>query len=261
MIKKPKKSLGQNYLIDNNILKLISSAENINADNDIMEIGPGTGNLTKYLSQLNFNKFVAIEKDSYLYKKLIIKFNKINLINEDFLRFNLKKIYLKNLIIYGNLPYNISSQILIKLIKEYNENFKFKKLILMFQKELADRILAKHDTNEYGRISIISQWKMNIKKLKDVSPESFSPKPKVDSSILIFTPKNHYPKIKNHKNLEHMTNVFFNLRRKMIKKPMHILFEDVLKVSKNLNLDLDSRPQTIEPELYYKLCQEYEKLL
>ena len=261
MIKKPKKSLGQNYLIDNNILKLISSAENINADNDIMEIGPGTGNLTKYLSQLNFNKFVAIEKDSYLYKKLIIKFNKINLINEDFLRFNLKKIYLKNLIIYGNLPYNISSQILIKLIKEYNENFKFKKLILMFQKELADRILAKHDSKEYGRISIISQWKMNITKLKDVRPESFSPKPKIDSSILIFTPKKDYPNIKNSKNLEHVTNVFFNLRRKMIKKPMHILFEDVLKVSKNLNLNLDTRPQTIEPKLYYKLCQEYEKLL
>ena len=261
MIKKPKKSLGQNYLIDNNILKLISCAGNINSENDIMEIGPGTGNLTKYLCKLNFNNFIAIEKDNHLYKKLTEKFNQINLINEDFLQFNLKNIHLKNLIIYGNLPYNISSQILIKLVTEYNENFKFKKLILMFQKELADRILAKHDSKEYGRISIISQWKMNIMKLKDVRPESFSPKPKIDSSILIFTPKKDYPNIKNSKNLEHITNVFFNLRRKMIKKPMHILFEDVLKVSKNLNLNLDTRPQTIEPKLYYKLCQEYEKLL
>ena len=261
MIKKPKKSLGQNYLIDNSILKLISYAGNINYENDIMEIGPGTGNLTKYLCKLNFNKFVAIEKDNHLYKKLIDEFNQINLINEDFLQFDLEKIHLKNLIVYGNLPYNISSQILIKLIKSYNENFKFKKLILMFQKELADRILAKHDSNEYGRISIISQWKMNIIKLKDISPESFSPKPKIDSSILIFTPKKDYPNIQNPKNLEHITNVFFNLRRKMIKKPMNILFKDVLKVSKNLNLDLDSRPQTIDPKLYYKLCQEYEKLL
>ena len=261
MIKKPKKSLGQNYLIDNNILKLISCVGNINSENDIMEIGPGTGNLTKYLCKLNFNNFIAIEKDNHLYKKLKGKFNQINLINEDFLQFDLKDLHLKNLIIYGNLPYNISSQILIKLITEYNENFKFKKLILMFQKELADRILAKHDSKEYGRISIISQWKMNIMKLKDVRPESFSPKPKIDSSILIFTPKKDYPNIKNSKNLEHITNVFFNLRRKMIKKPMHILFEDVLKVSKNLNLNLDTRPQTIEPKLYYKLCQEYEKLL
>ena len=261
MIKKPKKSLGQNYLIDSNILELISVAGNVKAQNDIMEIGPGTGNLTEYLCNLNYNKFVAIEKDNNLYKELVSEFKQINLINEDFLKFDLKKIYLKNLIIYGNLPYNVSSQILIKLIREYNENFKFKKLILMFQKELADRILAKHDSKEYGRISIISQWKMNITKLKDVRPESFSPKPKIDSSILIFTPKKDYPNIKNSKNLEHVTNVFFNLRRKMIKKPMHILFEDVLKVSKNLNLNLDTRPQTIEPKLYYKLCQEYEKLL
>ena len=130
----------------------------------------------------------------------------------------------------------------------------------MFQKELADRILAKPNSNEYGRISIISQWKMNILKLKDVSPKSFNPMPKINSSILIFTPKNSYPKIKNSKNLAHITNVFFNLRRKMIKKPLNILFKDVVKISKNLNLDLNSRPQTIEPDLYYKLCQEYEKI-
>ena len=261
MIEKPKKSLGQNYLIDNNILKLISTAGNVSSQNDIMEIGPGTGKLTEYLCNLNYNKFVAIEKDNKLYKKLVNQFEQINLINDDFLKFDLKKINLKNLIIYGNLPYNVSSQILVKLIREFSENFNFKKLILMFQKELADRILAKHNSNAYGRISIISQWKMDILKLKDVSPKSFNPAPKVESSILIFTPKKEYPKIKNSKNLEHITNVFFNLRRKMIKKPLNILFKDVLKVSKDLNLNLDSRPQTIEPNLYYKLCQEYEKLL
>ena len=261
MIGKPKKSLGQNYLIDHSILKIISAAGNVNAENDILEIGPGTGNLTRYLCNLNYNNFMAIEKDNNLFKKLVGEFKQINIINEDFLKLELKNISLKNLIIFGNLPYNISSQILIKLISEYSENFKFKKLVLMFQKELADRILAKHNSSEYGRISIISQWKMNVSKLTDVSSKSFNPMPKINSSILIFTPKNKYPKIKSSKNLAHITNVFFNLRRKMIKKPMNILFEDVLKVSKNLNLDLNSRPQTIEPDLYYKICQEYEKLL
>lgn len=261
MIVKPKKSLGQNYLIDENILKVIANSVHVRPENNVIEIGPGTGNLTKHLNKLNFNKFIVVEKDIDLYQQLLNEFKDIEVINADILKLNFENFNLNNLIIFGNLPYNISSQILIKLIRGYCSNFKFEKLILMFQKELAERILAKFNTKDYGRLSIISQWKMEIKKLKDVHPNSFFPVPKVASSILIFTPKKISYKLKNIKNLEHVTNIFFNLKRKMIKKPLNILFKDTKEISQKLKLDLSSRPQTIEPKLYYEICNEYEKLL
>ena len=228
---KPKKSLGQNFLIDRNILKIISDNGNIKSNNTIVEIGPGSGNLTRFLIDENPKKIITIEKDKNLVKELKIKFHdKINLINDDFLKVDLNFLRNENIIFFGNLPFNISSQILIKLIKLKIEGFKIEKLILMFQKEVAERIIANHDTNQYGRLSIISQWCMNIVKIKDIKPSSFYPMPKVDSTLLSFIPKQNYLKLEKIKTLEHVTNVFFNLRRKMVRKPMNILFEDANKI-------------------------------
>ena len=84
----------------------------------------------------------------------------------------------------------------------------------MFQKEVAERIIAKSNTSQYGRLSVLANWKLNIKKISDVKADSFSPKPKIDSSILYFSPKKNYYKIKNPKNLEKITRVFFNHRKK-----------------------------------------------
>ena len=173
-----------------------------------------------------------IEKDNYLANELKIKFKGIDVINEDYLDVDEKNLNLNNTIVYGNLPYNVSSQILIKLIKL--ETIKFKKLILMFQKEMADRILADTNTKSYGRLSIISQWRMNITKIKDILPQSFRPIPKIMSTLLKFEPKQDYYKIKEIKKLEFVTNTFFNYRRKMIKKPLGLLFKDVDKIKKNI---------------------------
>ncbi len=259
---KPKKSLGQNFLIDRNILKIISDNGNIKSNNTIVEIGPGSGNLTRFLIDENPKKIITIEKDKNLVKELKIKFHdKINLINDDFLKVDLNFLRNENIIFFGNLPFNISSQILIKLIKLKIEGFKIEKLILMFQKEVAERIIANHDTNQYGRLSIISQWCMNIVKIKDIKPSSFYPMPKVDSTLLSFIPKQNYLKLEKIKTLEHVTNVFFNLRRKMVRKPMNILFEDANKISEKLQINLNSRPQNISCINYYKICEEYEKLL
>jgi len=258
---KPKKSLGQNYLIDQNIINFISLNGNIKPENDILEIGPGTGNLTRQLLKVKFRNFHVIEKDKKLSENLSKEFRNINIINEDFFNVDLEKLKMKNIIIFGNLPYNVSSQILVKLIKSYNEKFKFNKLLLMFQKELADRIIANYNTRNYGRLSIISQWRMEIIKLKDISPKSFNPVPKVNSTILYFKPKKKIFKFKNLKNLEYITNVFFNLRRKMIKKPLKILFGETENISKKMNLNLNLRPQMIKPEIFYKICNEYENYL
>ena len=257
----PKKSLGQNFLIDKGIIEKICNSGNITENNNVLEIGPGTGNLTEFILQKKPKKFHVIEKDERLIKNLKERFEKkLTIINEDILEYDLKLLSNKDLIIFGNLPYNISSQILVNFISYSYSEFSYKKLVLMFQKEVADRILAEDNSKNYGRLSIFSSWKLNIKKIMDINPSSFFPKPKVMSSLLIFEPKINFIKFKNSKNLEHITNVFFNQRRKMIKKPLNILFKDSKKVIDELNLDINLRPQNLKKDTFYKICLIYEKL-
>ncbi len=258
---KPKKSLGQNFLIDDNILEIISNLGNINKHSTILEIGPGTGNLTEKLILKKPQKMILVEKDKFLSNYLKKKFNdRVDIINKDFLDLSTININYKNLIIFGNLPYNVASEILVKIIKS-SESLHYEKLVLMFQKEVAERIIAKENTKNYSRISIISQWKLNIKKIKDISPNCFYPKPKVFSSILEFLPKKNYSKINKIQNLEYISKIFFRFRRKMIKKPIGILFEDINKISKKFQINLNDRPQKLSPEMYYKICNEYESQL
>jgi len=258
----PKKSLGQNFLIDKSVIERICNSGSITENNNILEIGPGTGNLTEFILQRKPKKFHVIEKDERLIKNLKERFDKkLTIINHDILDYDLKLLSDKDLVIFGNLPYNISSQILANFINYSYSEFSYKKLVLMFQKEVADRILAKDNSRNYGRLSIFSSWKLNIKKIMDINPSSFYPKPKVMSSLLIFEPKINFIKFKNSKNLEHITNVFFNQRRKMIKKPLNILFKDPKKVVDELSLDINLRPQNLKKDTFYKICLIYEKLI
>ena len=260
MIFKAKKSLGQNFLIDKNILRLIANSTRIEKNDEILEIGPGTGNLTEFLVKKKPKKIYLIEKDENLVNLLKNKFSEnLSIINEDILKFSKNSFLNNKSIIFGNLPYNISSQILAKFIINKNK-FKFKKLIFMFQKELADRILAKVNSSNYGRFSILANWKFNIEKIIDIKPNSFLPKPKVSSSLLIFNPKTPLINFNNPENLEYLTKIFFNQRRKKIKKPINILFKNSLDISKKLKLNLDLRPQNIPPEVFYQLTKEYENL-
>ena len=135
-------------------------------------------------------KIFIIEKDErvdYLNKKFG---SKIKIHNEDMMKFSYRNFYDKKIIIFGNLPYNISTQILVKWIKIQKLEKFCKKLVLMFQKEVADRIIAKVNTKNYGRLSILSNWKMNVEKIIDIEPHNFSPVPKVKSTLLVFTQKN-----------------------------------------------------------------------
>ena len=182
-------------------------------------------------------------------------------INDDILNYNQDIFYNKKIIIFGNLPYNISTKILTAWIKINNLNNFCKRFVLMFQKEVADRILADSNSKNYGRLSIISSWKMDIEKITDINPSSFFPSPKIKSSLLIFKPKNNYYELNNPKNLEHVTNIFFNQRRKMIKKPLKFLFKNYEKVAEELSLDLNLRPQNLTNLTYYKICSYYEQLL
>jgi len=258
---KPKKSLGQNFLVDKNILKKISDSVKIDNNSIILEIGPGTGNLTDFIIKKNPKKIFLIEKDKNLSKFLKEKFNEnVTIFNEDFINFKNKNFLADNLIIIGNLPYNISSQILVKLIIN-KEKFKYKELIFMFQKELADRILSEESSKNYGRLSILSNWKFNIKKIIDINPNSFFPKPKVKSTLLSFVPKKDLFKFNNVENLEYVTRIFFNQRRKKIKKPLSILFSKEKNLINKLNLNLDLRPQNLSKETFFKITKVYENLV
>ena len=258
MIIKAKKSLGQNFLIDRNILSQIVDTVKIE-DKTILEIGPGSGNLTSFIYKKKPKKIFAIEKDDELALILKKKFdNEINIINDDVLNVDENKISSEKLTVFGNLPYNISTEILSKWIIKLNNEFWFDHLVLMFQKEVADRIIAKTNTSNYGRLSILSNWKLNIKKIIDIKPESFSPKPKIDSSLLLFTPKDKFFKLTNSKNLEMITRVFFSQRRKMLKKPFNQVFKIPKEVAEKFNIDLNLRPQNLEPEVYFKLVKEFE---
>ena len=258
---KAKKSLGQNFLIDKNILEKIVNITEIQ-DKNIIEIGPGTGNLTSYILKKNPKKFLVIEKDNDLALKLKNIFSdKINVINEDILKVDGNSLINEKVTVFGNLPYNISTEILSKWIINSKNDFWFDHLVLMFQKEVADRIISKFNTSSYGRISILSNWKLNVKKIIDVDPDSFSPKPKIKSTILLFTPKSDFYEIKDPKNLEKITRIFFSHRRKMLKKPFNQVFNGNQKILEKFNLNLNLRPQNLEYDTYYKLTQEYEKLI
>ena len=257
---KAKKSLGQNFLIDKNVIEKITNTTSIK-NKTILEIGPGTGNLTSYILKKNPKKMIVIEKDIELARNLKNKFNnQLTIINEDILKIDETNLFKDKVAVFGNLPYNISTEILSKWIINLKNSFWFESLVLMFQKEVADRIIAEFNTSNYGRLSIICNWKLNIKKICDIKPDAFSPKPKVDSSLLIFYPKENFVKIKNANNLEKITRIFFNQRRKMLKKPFNQIFNGDQRVLNKLKIDLTMRPQNINLDTYYKLASEYEKL-
>ena len=258
---KAKKSLGQNFLTDQNILKKIVEITKIK-NRSILEVGPGTGNLTSHILKNNPKKIFVIEKDNNLASFLADQFKKkIIIINKDVLKINEKKITKEKLIVFGNLPYNISTEILCKWILNLDNNyFWFNCLILMFQKEVADRIISNFNSSKYGRLSVLANWKLNIEKICDIKSNSFSPKPRVDSSLLFFKPKKIFYEIKNPKNLEKITRVFFNQRRKMLKKPYNQIFNGNLEIIKKLKINLNLRPQNLNSDTYYKLTREYENL-
>ncbi len=171
----------------------------------------------------------------------------------------MKKIKEKNLIIFGNLPYNISSQIHVKILKCCKGPPKISDIIFMFQKELADKIIGIFPSKSYGRLSILTNFRLKFIKKFSVSPNCFFPKPKIISTVLHFkSKKNLSYNLKKIENLEKITNIFFSNKRKMINKTISkVLNKKKLKKISNLNLML--RPSELSPETYYKITELFEK--
>jgi 16S rRNA (adenine1518-N6/adenine1519-N6)-dimethyltransferase len=208
-----KKSLGQNFLIDQNIINKIVNSINIR-DSKIIEIGPGLGALTEKILNKNPKKLIIIEKDYELYKKLLFKFNnrKITIINDDALLYDFSKLNKFKLI--SNLPYNISSKFLLKILK-LNRNFT--DLVCMIQSELADKLNYKR--GKMNKYKFISEYCGKYEILFNVSPNVFYPKPKVNSKVIKFELINQ--KIQKE-NLDFFLNIFFKNKRKKIKSNVNI---------------------------------------
>ena len=249
----PKKFLGQHFLIDENISKKIVEAVNLKEFDKIVEIGPGKGALSKYLFDFS-DKLILIEYDteSVEFIKSSFKKHNPNIVKKDFLKYNLKDVLTqtsKNLII-GNFPYNISSQIIFKILENY---LLVGNLIGMFQKEVAERIISKPNSKEYGIISVKTQLLYDVKILFDVSPNVFFPKPRVNSSVISLTRKENININFDLKLFDKLVKLSFRQRRKKIKNSLK-------KLDLNENILEDSifglRPEQLSVNDFIKLTQK-----
>lgn len=184
-----KKSLGQNFLNDEKVVSRIVEAVGLNGDEVVLEIGPGRGALTQLLSE-NSRKLILIEKDDRFAAELVDRFQsspKIKIFNSDFLEFDLSELGSEKgkIKVVGNLPYNVGTAILQKLSRHRNL---FELGVFMLQKEVVERITAPVSSPDRGFLSVISQFSFDAKKLFDVSPEAFRPRPKVTSSVVQLVP-------------------------------------------------------------------------
>jgi 16S rRNA (adenine1518-N6/adenine1519-N6)-dimethyltransferase len=254
---KHKKKLGQNFLINKDIIKEIADIGSINNNSNVIEIGPGSGSLTEELLKRNPKEIFAIEFDKDLTNhldKIKNNYNNFNYKISDALTFDEKSIFKKNSIIFGNLPYNISLKLLIKWV--YSDPWPpfYDQMILMFQKEVAERIIATPNHKKYGRISILTNARLDVKFHFNISKKEFDPEPKVDSSVLSFTPKkNANFKLKDLNILSDLTKIIFSTKRKMISKSLKKLFnEKELKIIDFGNIK-NLRPENLDFSFYYKL--------
>ena len=250
----PKKHLGQNFIFDQNILnKIISNILPIKNFN-IIEIGPGPGGLTLAILKNKPKKVILIEKDSSFLKiinNILTEYSDIksSLIIDDFLNFNLEKNIDANTKIVSNLPYYLSTQILLKVLP-FNDGIK--EVMFTFQKEVADRITSQPNSKNYSRLSVIVQSVCDIKKRQNLPAKIFYPTPKVSSTVLTFVRKKKII-INNFKSLEELTKLAFNKRRKSIKNSLKNI-NNISHFLKKLNIEDKLRPEQISVDEFCKLA-------
>ena len=259
-MKYAKKSLGQNFLKDKNIIKKILNLSKIHNKN-IIEIGPGNGELTKEILKKKPKSLIIIEKDNLLCSGLKLKYShlqNLQIYNSDILKFNLEVELKNDTVIFGNLPYNISSQILVKILRLKNWPSNITDIIFMFQKELGEKIIGKFSTTNYGRISILANYRLRVLNKFYVSRNCFFPKPKVTSIVIHFKPRKDLFKIRYISNLEKVTNILFSNKRKMINKNLRKLLKKNT-IIKHPEINLRLRPSDVDELTFYKITELFEK--
>jgi 16S rRNA (adenine1518-N6/adenine1519-N6)-dimethyltransferase len=253
----PSKRLGQNFLIDENIVRFINRTAAPEKDQLILEVGPGLGVLTKYLLDSGA-KVIAIEFDSRLaeyLKKTITKEN-FKVIHEDACKTDYTKLTqgINDYRIISNLPYSISTPLLAKLLELDNLPAD---MVFLLQKETAQRFVAEPNNKSYGGISVRIQAAYDTKYIRTVSPSVFHPKPEVDSAIVKFMRKDKFPKKIIRDSLSILVKTAFSKRRKKVTSNINNLFinKDFKNIFGNLSIDLNARAENITPNQYLKLAE------
>ncbi|MBA3813227.1 MAG: 16S rRNA (adenine(1518)-N(6)/adenine(1519)-N(6))-dimethyltransferase RsmA [Alphaproteobacteria bacterium] len=257
---KAKKSLGQNFLTDPNILERIVKAASPLEGRTVIEVGPGPGGLTREIIKFPCKQLILIEQDvrclphletlrDYFQGEMI-------LMNRDALELPLHNLGSSPRVVIANLPYNISVPLLLHCLKHLDD---FESLTLMFQKEVAARLTAPHDTSDYGRLSVMCQWKANIKKLFELPPGAFIPAPKVTSTVVQLTPRLQREGV-SWEALEKVTKAAFSQRRKMLRSSLKNFFEAPQVLLEKANINPERRAENLSIQEFCRLTAEWEKM-
>ena len=257
-----KKMYGQNFIIDENIINNIIKSAEVDKDTLVIEIGPGAGSLTYKLSEYAKN-VLCYEIDTTLKELLqdnLSECNNVDIIFKDFLKANvledIKKYNYKKLYVVANLPYYITTPIIIKFIED---NIPVDKIVVMVQKEVGDRFKAKPNTKEYNSLSIYLNYYFNVKKLLDISKNVFIPKPNVDSIVVEFTKKENLYKLKDEKLFFNLVKDSFTQKRKTIKNNLRKYnLETVEQVLKKYNFDLTVRAEQLPIEVFVDIANNLD---
>ncbi len=250
-----RKSLGQHFLLDINLTRRIASvAENLE-NRTVIEIGPGPGGLTRALVESKAKQIIAIEHDGRFIEALQslvdVADGRLILLHADALKANYADLCQGPTKVIANLPYNISTPLMILWLKQA---LLFESLTLMFQKEVVDRLIAKPNTKQYGRLSVMTQWLCKVEKQFDVNPKAFVPPPKVQSSVVVLTPYKELPHLARFEDMEKVTQTAFNQRRKMLRASLKPLFQNTETVLNKAGIDPTQRAENLTIEDFARLA-------
>ena len=256
-----KKKFGQNFIVDKNIIHSIISKSNIDKDTLVIEIGPGAGSLTTELDEVA-GHIIAYEIDKTLKPILETKnLKNTTIIYEDFLKRNisedLKKYNYQKIYVVANLPYYITTPIIIKLIED---KLNIDKIVVMVQKEVGDRFKAKPNTKEYNSLSIFLNYYYTVEKLLDVSKNVFIPKPNVDSIVVALTKKGNKIKVDNEKLFFKLVRDSFKQKRKTLKNNLKgYNLKKIEEILKKHNLDLTIRAEALPIEIFAEIANNLKE--
>lgn len=252
----PKKSLGQNFLLDENITYKVAAAAGDLKGRRVIEIGPGPGGLTRAILDQGADEVIAIEMDPMCVTALQdLNDNRLNILHHDAMKADYATFlrHEKPVKIIANLPYNIGTELLFKWLPLID---KIESLTLMFQKEVVDRIVANPSTKDYGRLSIMVQWLARAKKVFDLPPHLFTPPPKVTSSVVHIVPK-HQPLTVEFGCMERLVKQAFSQRRKMLKSTLKHLPASIFETTV---IDPTRRAETLTVEEFIRLAESLIKI-
>lgn len=259
--KRPLKRFGQNFLTNPHYQNKIVSSLNIQKTDCVLEIGPGKGELSQYIIASEPQKYWAVEIDRRWAEALRNKFaGKVNIIEEDFLKMNLDEIFEQageHLKIIGNIPYNITSPILFKLIESYKN---IECVVLMTQKEVARRIAAAPGNKDYGILSVLTQVHGDVEFLFTIKSGNFFPIPAVDSAVFHVKFFRQISGIANEELFRRIVRQVFNYRRKMLRNSLSGMFDKSIVNSVNSTL-LEKRPEALSVEDFKRLSNELDTML